>query len=166
MAPAAAVVTRRPGLVWAGAAACLLAATAILQPGGLLGILLSLERKQAYLSAIAVILLTAGACVLLVAPAIFGDHAGGFPRRVLALRPLPWIGMVAYSYYLWHLAVVSLLGESRDPVHFSATGLGLAGKIHHASTPILFVLAMAGTSVVAALSYRFVELPFLRRKEG
>jgi peptidoglycan/LPS O-acetylase OafA/YrhL len=159
------LVTRRPGLIWAGAAACLIGATAILQPGGLLGILLSLERKQAYASAISVILLTAGACVLLVAPAIFGDHAGGFPRRVLAWRPLPWIGLVAYSYYLWHLSVVSVLSESRDPAHFSATGLGLAAKIHHAPTPILFVLSMAGTSAVAALSYRFVELPFLRRKE-
>lgn len=159
------LVTRRPSLVWAGAAACLCGATAILQPGGLLGILLSLETKQAYASAIAVVLLTAAACVLFVAPAIFGDHAGGIPRRLLALRPLPWIGMVAYSYYLWHLSVVSMLSETRDPVHFSATGLGLAGKIHHASTPILFVLSMAGTSAVAALSYRFVELPFLRLKE-
>jgi peptidoglycan/LPS O-acetylase OafA/YrhL len=159
-------VTAYPGACWIVAAACLAATAAVLHPGGLLNIILSLQTKQPFARTLASIALTFGVCVFLVAPVLFGDHAGGLPRRLMAWRPLAWLGLVSYGVYLWHLAVVSVLGEQSDPAHFSASGLGLAQQIHHFTTPILVVLTLAATAVLAALSYYFVELPFLRRKEG
>ena len=57
--------------------------------------------------------------------------------RWLAWEPLVLVGKISYGVYLWHL------------VMFSAFGAGIG-----------FVL----TFVAAAASYRYVELPFLRRK--
>jgi peptidoglycan/LPS O-acetylase OafA/YrhL len=73
--------------------------------------------------------------------------------------------VISYGVYLWHLTIVELLGLRADPGHFSAPGLGLAGRIDRLTTPVLYVLAVAASAAVAAVSYRVVELPFLRRKE-
>jgi peptidoglycan/LPS O-acetylase OafA/YrhL len=61
--------------------------------------------------------------------------------RALALRPLVGLGRISYGLYLWH------------PLVFFSTG-------YFRSAP----LALAVSLGVALLSYRFVELPFLRRK--
>jgi peptidoglycan/LPS O-acetylase OafA/YrhL len=160
------ILGAHPGASLLAAAACWMGATAVLQPGGVLGILLSLETKQPYARSLGDIALTFGVCVFLAVPVIFGDQAApGLTRRVLGWRPLMWVGLVSYGVYLWHLAVVSVLGESSDPAHFSASGLGLASQIGFAPTLVLLVLTMAVTLVIAGLSYRFVELPFLRLKE-
>ena len=102
---------------------------------------------------------------LVVLPAIFGERAGGLPRRFLAAAPLAWLGLVSYGVYLWHLTVAELVGFSADPSHFSAHGLDLGRRIHHLETPILFGVTLAVTCAIAAASYYLVELPFLRRKE-
>lgn len=159
-------VSEHPGLCWIGAIVCLAAATAVLQPGGLFNIIISLRTPQPYLRTLAGIALTAGLSVFLVAPAIFGENAGGIPRKILAWAPLAWLGLVSYGVYLYHLTVAELLGEPADPGHFSATGLGLAARFHHLSALVLFVLTLAGSAAAAAVSYYVVELPFLRRKEG
>jgi peptidoglycan/LPS O-acetylase OafA/YrhL len=159
-------VVEHPGICWLAAAACLAAATAILHPGGLFNIIVSLHTKQPYARTLSGIVLTAGLSVFLVAPAVFGDHAGGIPRRVLAWAPLAWLGLVSYGVYLYHLVAAELLGESSDPGHFSAGGLGLADKVHNFTTPVLFVLTLALSAALAAVSYYVVELPFLRRKES
>jgi len=158
-------VSERPGLCWLGAGASLVGLALLLHPGGLLGIAQALERKQSLRTALASIALTAALSGLLVLPAVFGEREGGFPRRVLAAAPLLWLGLVSYGIYLWHLPVAELLGRARDPQHFSASGLDLATKIDHATTPILFVMTLAATVAAAAFSYYVVELPFLRRKE-
>lgn len=158
-------IGRRPTLCWLGAAACLGATAAILHPGGLFKIVLSLSQKQAYPRTIADIALTAGLCLCVFAPAIFGDFTRGLPRRLLGWRPLMWLGLVSYAFYLYHLAVVSLLAEPSDPGHFKAAGLGLLAHIHHLAMPLLFAMTLVATAALAALSYYFVELPFLRRKE-
>ena len=51
-------------------------------------------------------------------------------------------------------------------MHFDARGLDLVNRIPQGATPICLVLTLAVSWAIAALSYRFVELPFLRRKEG
>jgi peptidoglycan/LPS O-acetylase OafA/YrhL len=159
------VVAQHPTLCWLGALASLVGLVALLHPGGLFGLILATRTKQEYATTLGSISLTATLSTLLVLPAVFGERAGGLPRRVLAWAPIAWIGLVSYGIYLWHFPVAHVLGLTEDPQHFSATGLGLAGKIHHATTPILFVLTLAVTAAIAAVSYHVIELPFLRRKE-
>ncbi len=159
-------VVRHSALCWLGALAALAGLVVILHPGGLFGLIIQLRTQQPYMTTLASIALTALFLTLVVAPAVFGEHAGGLPRRVMAWAPVAWIGMLSYGIYLWHLPVAHVLGRGADPGHFSATGVGLAGKIHTATTPILFVLTLAATCVVAAISYYVIELPFLKRKEG
>jgi peptidoglycan/LPS O-acetylase OafA/YrhL len=163
---AIALVARYPGLSWFGALACLIAATLVLHPGGLFNIILSLHEKQPYARTLAGLVLTASLSVLLVGPAAFGEDRGGFPRRVLAWRPLAGLGLISYGVYLYHLTLGEMIGETSDPGHFAATGLGLSSRIHHETTLLLFVLTLAATVLAATLSYRFIELPFLRLKEA
>jgi len=158
-------VVAHSGLCWIGAAASLIGLALVLQPDGLLGVAQALEEKQSITRTLAGIAMTATLIGLLVVPAVFGEGSGGFPRRLLGWVPLAWLGLISYGIYLWHLTVTQLLAFPADPQHFSASGLELATKIEHATTPILLALTIAITSVLAAISYYVVELPFLRRKE-
>jgi peptidoglycan/LPS O-acetylase OafA/YrhL len=92
--------------------------------------------------------------LVLVLPAVFGDRAGGWPRAVLAWRPLAWLGLISYGVYLWHL---NLLGVVTDHV----TVLGNRGV---GAFPLLLALVAACTVAVAAMSYYVVERPVLRLK--
>jgi peptidoglycan/LPS O-acetylase OafA/YrhL len=159
------VVVEHPGWCWLGAGAAFVALTLLLRPGGLLGIVQTLTTSQPVAKTLAAIALGLVLNALLVLPAIFGERAGGVPRRLLAAAPLAWLGLVSYGIYLWHLAVTEVLGLPADAAHFSARGLDLAGRIDHLTTPILYVLVVAVTAMIAAASYYLVELPFLRRKE-
>ena len=159
------LLAEHSGLCWIAAIACLVGATAVLHPGGLFNIIISLRTKQPYARTLGGIALTAGLSFFLVVPAVFGERLGGVPRRVLAWGPLAYLGLVSYGVYLYHLTVAELLGEHADSAHFSAGGAGLTTNLHRFSTIALFVLTLAASTLAAALSYRFVELPFLRRKE-
>jgi peptidoglycan/LPS O-acetylase OafA/YrhL len=159
------LVVEHPGLCWLGAAVSFAALTALVRSDWLFHTAQSFTATQPVARTLAAIALGVAVHVLLVAPAIFGERAGGLPRRVLAAAPLAWLGLISYGLYLWHLTVVELLGLRSDPAHFSAEGLGLATRIDHLTTPIVFVLALAATTALAAASYYLVELPFLRRKE-
>jgi peptidoglycan/LPS O-acetylase OafA/YrhL len=94
--------------------------------------------------------------LLLMLPVIFGDPRRGITRRLLGQRPLLWIGLVSYGVYLWH---APLLG-------WVAAKVGTNPSIWIVGSPIptLFLLTLAISLPLAALSYRFVELPFLRRR--
>jgi peptidoglycan/LPS O-acetylase OafA/YrhL len=84
-------------------------------------------------------------CLLL--PAVFGDGAGGWPRRVLANRWLAALGLISYGVFLWHLTIATKL-----------SGEGVDGFV-----PLTLVTAAVAIPV-AALSYAFVERPLLRLK--
>lgn len=86
--------------------------------------------------------------LFLILPAVFGDTAGGWPRRVLSLRWLGWLGLVSYGIYLWHLEVVIVL----------------SGRVDNAWWPLL-VSAIAVSTACAAASYYVVERPILRFKD-
>jgi peptidoglycan/LPS O-acetylase OafA/YrhL len=159
------LVRRYSGLCWIGAAACLAGVAAVLHPGGALNIFLTLRTAQPFGRTLGAIALTGALMVLLVAPAVFADDVRGVPQRVLRVGPVAWLGLISYGIYLWHLTVAELIALPVDPGHFSARGLGLLSHPHRLATPILFLLTLAATAVIAAFSYRVVELPFLRRKE-
>ena len=139
--------------------------TLVLDPKGLTGIIQSLSTQQPVAETLVVIALTASLSVLVVLPAIFGEDAGGLPRRLLAARPVAWFGLVSYGIFLWHLTIAEWLGFAEAPLQFSASGLDLAAKLGDGATPVLLILTLALTSALAALSYYLVELPFLRRKD-
>jgi peptidoglycan/LPS O-acetylase OafA/YrhL len=154
-------------LLWIGAGLSVAALTVLLDPSGLVGIIQSLSTEQPVAETLAAIALTAILSALIVLPAIFGENAGGLPRRVLAARPVAWFGLISYGLFLWHLTTAQLLGFPDDPAHFSASGLDLADRLPDAlATPVMLLLTLAVSSLLAAASYYLVELPFLRRKEG
>jgi peptidoglycan/LPS O-acetylase OafA/YrhL len=69
--------------------------------------------------------------------------------RALRWGPLPWLGAISYGIYLWHSAVMMVfVGEPGGP----PAPLGRAA------------IAIAVTILLAWLSHRFVEQPFLRLK--
>jgi peptidoglycan/LPS O-acetylase OafA/YrhL len=156
----------RPGLWWAGALAAYAALVVLRdQPNGFFGLLLELQKQQPYPKLIADLLLTGLLLALVLAPAVW-ETPRALPQRVLAWGPLAFLGLISYGVYLWHLTIAELLILPAQPHDFPARGLDLADRIPQGATPICLVLTLAAACVVAWLSYRFVELPFLRRKEA
>ncbi|HTT05002.1 MAG TPA: acyltransferase family protein [Steroidobacteraceae bacterium] len=71
-------------------------------------------------------------------------------RRILASRPLVWIGLISYPLYLWHWPLLS----------FGNIMSGLGG---YPSTGYR-VVALAASVALAYLTYRFLELPIRHGK--
>lgn len=91
--------------------------------------------------------------VLLLAPAVFGHTAGGAVRRLLATRPLAWLGLVSYGFFLWHLPILVKIGDT--------------GAFDIAGFPRTVEVWVAGfllTLPCAALSYYMLERPLLKLK--
>lgn len=65
----------------------------------------------------------------------------------LSVSPLVWIGDRSYSWYLWHWPLLMI-------------GFALGYKSHALAVAILILLSL----LIAALSYRMVELPFWKGK--
>lgn len=71
------------------------------------------------------------------------------PRTLLGMKPLAYLGRRSYGFYLFHEPVILVLGY-RLHEHMGKAGTTLA--------------EIAVTLALCVLSYRFVELPFLRLK--
>jgi len=68
--------------------------------------------------------------------------------RILAVRPLAWLGLISFGLYLWH-----------QPV------LALAQYVHFGPLPVGAVLVALAASVgLAALSWRWIEQPIRHRR--
>ncbi len=72
--------------------------------------------------------------------------------RVLRWRPLAFIGVISYGMYLFNTLVVKVLHVALDRV-----------GIHHPLVAFPFILGL--TVLVAWLSYRYFESPFLKLKQ-
>jgi len=102
------------------------------------------QSKASAYPASPALLPTMGAALILV----FGQ-AGAGVGRLLAARPLVWIGLISYSAYLWHQPLFALARTSRtDPPGWAMmAGLGLL------------------TLLLAWATWALVEQPF-RRTQG
>jgi peptidoglycan/LPS O-acetylase OafA/YrhL len=89
----------------------------------------------------------------LIAPAVIGDQTRGVVRRVLALKPLLWLGLVSYGIFLWNLAILDRLSK-----------LGLGDVAVLRTFPGWVVAGTVATAAVAAVSYYVVERPALSLK--
>lgn len=78
-------------------------------------------------------------------------HPGLATRTLLANGPMRWLGQRSYSIYLWHWPVYMV---TRPQIDIALTGLPLLA--------IRFGLSL----LLAALSYRFVEMPMRRGALG
>lgn len=82
------------------------------------------------------------ACGLLILSASGGSTA----ERLLSVRPLPFLGQISYSLYLWHVPVLAALAATADD-----------------ERRLRSALAIGLTIGVATASFRFVERPLRRR---
>ncbi len=90
----------------------------------------------------------------LVAPAAFDVRVSTVVGRLLAWRPLAWIGLISYGIYLYH-----------DPLLNWIAGGAFGGDHPWLRLLRLTALTLAAAVSAAALSYYLVERPFLRLKE-
>ena len=119
-------------------------------------------RERAHLDETVLLLGLRWACygvaaTLVLAPVVAG--AGGAVRRVTRWRPLALLGTISYGFYLWHYTIAWWL-HGGNPAIDGGAGAGVHGFW------LLTITAFVASVAVATVSYRVVELPFLRRKEG
>jgi peptidoglycan/LPS O-acetylase OafA/YrhL len=91
---------------------------------------------------------------LLVVPAFFADRARSIPQRVLASRPLSWLGKISYGIFLWHVPVLVLVLRHRGSYDWLPLD------------PFVAKLLVTTSVTVACATFSFyvVERPFLRMK--
>lgn len=127
-------------------------ATASLVAAGVGFVGLNAVWREAYGSDYTFLVLGGLPAALGFALVIVGAAAGRGPATSwLSARPLVWVGLISYGLYLWHLPLLIVVRQLEILPH----ALGLR---------ILFVLGIS--LVVAALSWRFVEQPMIRRYSG
>ncbi len=131
---------RRTGACWAGALATFALCT----------LLIDLETSATRVAPASWLIEHIGfgivTLLVLLPLAAPGSAALVGPARVLAARPLAWLGTVSYGIYLWHLPVVWRLG----PLDVGPGPVGL----------VLVTLAgVALTLPLAAASWHLVERP-------
>lgn len=130
-----------PTLSWAVAAVLFVALHELVHASGALGFTFVAVATHALYGLVAFFLLL---------PAAFADTAGGLVRRSLSSRPLAWIGLVSYSFYLYHTIVIAQLNR-----FVSDHGIG-----------VRYVIVTVGGLVIsllcAAASFYLLERPLMR----
>lgn len=82
-------------------------------------------------------------------PGMFGDFSQGRLRAVLRSRPFVYLGMVSFSFYLWHLAFVEQAKIWTVPDYEQLEGLAdLPGQRRRGGSGGLRVLARGGERAV------------------
>lgn len=76
------------------------------------------------------------------------DEQAAWIDRVFSWGPLLYVGRISYGLYLWHFVVFWLVRQNVDFHPYAR-----------------WLLQVAASLVVAAISYRYLERPFLRLKD-
>jgi peptidoglycan/LPS O-acetylase OafA/YrhL len=90
--------------------------------------------------------------VCVVVPAVFGEPERGLVRRLLGMSAPLWVGLISYSFFLYHPGVVTWL--NRHDVE-------LLGHVHRS---LFAVDALALSLVIAAAGYYLIERPAMSLK--
>jgi peptidoglycan/LPS O-acetylase OafA/YrhL len=143
-----AAVARHPGLVWlaAGAAFAVMALT-VSAPLPTGTIYTEGESFRIYV-------LSALVAILVLLPAVAGAEQGGWPRRLLMLPWLAWLGLISYGIFLWHHTLMSWL-----------VGQGVMDWVPSSGFIVLTALTLVLAVICATGSYYVVERPILRFKD-
>jgi peptidoglycan/LPS O-acetylase OafA/YrhL len=137
-------VAARPWLAWAAAAALFALVGAVADGGMRNGPLISDPQYLVTRVLYAVI------GVLLLLPAALPGDGRGRVRALLRSAPLRGLGVVSYSFYLWHYAAIGQVARWWDGL---PSGAGW----------VLWVAATFALSLaIATASYWLVERPFMR----
>lgn len=147
-----------PGLWWSAAVGVFLIDVYVVGPAPL-----ALGYKSAHWQLRQ--LLYGTVALLLLFPLAFGDQAKGAVRRTLQWKPIWWVGVVSYGFYLWHLDWMIRV-VNRPTLAGGAQGWrGWSGQ-PSGDANIWFLLAVgfAGGLGAAAISWYLVERPLLRLK--
>jgi peptidoglycan/LPS O-acetylase OafA/YrhL len=97
---------------------------------------------------------------LLLAPAVFGDHGRQPLRRFLAWKPMAYVGMVSFSFYLYHFVV--LVQQAR---WWADLGWGNVPDDPLEWTGWV-VAAYLGTVLLATIGFYAIEKPFMNLRAG
>jgi peptidoglycan/LPS O-acetylase OafA/YrhL len=122
-----------PGACWTAAAA------------GSLLLYVLIHGQQTIATRLAGHLLYGVVAMFVLLPGVFGEHAGGWPRRVLRNPGLAWIGLISYAFYLYHSTVIEQVEKHFTREYFAA-----------------LVISAVLTTACAAASYYLVERPIMR----
>jgi peptidoglycan/LPS O-acetylase OafA/YrhL len=95
----------------------------------------------------------------LLVPAIFCWDRGGAVRRVLAWRPLLYVGLISYGVYLWNNAVLIKIGDATGGWMANTLGFGANARF-----VAFFVLGTAAAVAISSASYYVFERPALSLK--
>ena len=90
--------------------------------------------------------LTVPLAVLFVTPLVIGGRPG-LARRTLASRPFVWLGVVSYSFYLWHQPIIKAVPKRWYALH--------GPWVSFATISLELGLSL----IAAAISFRLVERP-------
>ncbi|MDX9673114.1 MULTISPECIES: acyltransferase [unclassified Pseudomonas] len=75
--------------------------------------------------------------------------------RVLSIKPLVWLGMVSYGFYLWHYPLIQvIMYGGHDPI------LGFYGSLAY-PIPFLVGTIFLGTLLITSISWYLVEKPII-----
>ena len=85
---------------------------------------------------------------------IFAVAREGFLNNFLENRILKYLGTISYGLYVYHNGVIWFAGRIRD--------LGVGGQL---AKPLTAILAFIVTLILAALTYKYIEKPFLGLKD-
>jgi peptidoglycan/LPS O-acetylase OafA/YrhL len=97
--------------------------------------------------------------IALLVPAVFAWERGGAVRRVLAWRPLLYMGLISYGIYLWNEAVLLKVGKATNGWLTDTLGLGADARFL-----ALCAMGLAVVVAISTVSYYVVERPALALK--